>query len=76
MPAGRKATAGPKARTAGTVQTGLPWWALALAVAAFAGFFALLASPASADPGPDATGAGTVARVVAFVQLALGELAA
>ncbi|MEU8552048.1 hypothetical protein [Streptomyces roseoverticillatus] len=76
MPAGTKGSAGTKARTTSTAQAGLPWWALALAVAAFTGFFALLASPASADPGADAAGTGAVARVVAFVQLALGELAA
>ncbi|MFF7728144.1 hypothetical protein [Streptomyces sp. NPDC008001] len=68
--------AGTKDRTPHAVQTGLPWWGLALAAAAFLTFFALLASPASADPGPEAAGPGTVARVVAYVQLVLGELAA
>ncbi|CAM5579559.1 hypothetical protein [Streptomyces abikoensis] len=75
-PAGTEGPAGPEARTVSTVQAGLPWWALALAVAAFTAFFALTAAPASADPAPDAAGAGPVARVVAFVQLALGALTA
>ncbi|MCQ8771415.1 hypothetical protein V7793_35185 [Streptomyces sp. KLMMK] len=65
--------AGTKARTPGTVQTRLPWWALALAAAAFTVFCTLLAAPATADSGPDPAASGTVARVVAFVRLALGE---
>ncbi|PSJ24161.1 hypothetical protein B7P34_34880 [Streptosporangium nondiastaticum] len=76
MPAGTKVSAGSKARTTSIAQAYLPWWALALAVAIFTAFFALLSSPASADPGAGAAGAGAVDHVVAFVQLALGRLAA
>ena len=63
--------AGPNARTPGSVQTRLPWWALVLPVVAFATLFALLTVPAAADPGPGHAGAGTVARVVEFARSAL-----
>ncbi|MCD9142363.1 hypothetical protein [Streptomyces albireticuli] len=74
-------SAGTKARIRpGTAQTRLPWWALVLPVVAFVTLLALLTSPASAtdavEPGAGTAGPGTVARVVDFVQHALGRLAA
>ncbi|MEU5421180.1 hypothetical protein ACFY1P_22835 [Streptomyces sp. NPDC001407] len=66
-------SAGTKHRTHGTVQTKLPWWGLVLPAAAFVALFLLLASPASSSEPRGTTGAaGSVARVVDFVQHTLG----
>ncbi|RLV08124.1 hypothetical protein CTZ27_04630 [Streptomyces griseocarneus] len=61
--------------TARTVQTRLPWWGVALPAVAFALLLFLLAGPAaSASPESGSTlgAAGALARLVAFVQYALG----
>ncbi|MEU4211917.1 hypothetical protein AB0F13_18250 [Streptomyces sp. NPDC026206] len=55
-------------------QTRLPWWALALPIAAFVALFCLPASPASADSGPGA-GGGSMARVVQLVRHSAERLA-
>ncbi|MBT2384201.1 hypothetical protein [Streptomyces sp. ISL-11] len=68
-------SAGPNARTSGTVQTRLPWWALVIPVVAFASLLALLTVPASAEPGSAHGGPGAVSRVVEFVQTALARQA-
>ncbi|GAA0489619.1 hypothetical protein ABZ951_17595 [Streptomyces sp. NPDC046215] len=66
-------SAGTKARTTGTVQTRLPWWALALPAAAFVALFVLLAAPASAHSGSSPGAGGSLARVVELVQHSLGD---
>ncbi|MCC3771220.1 hypothetical protein K6I34_004070 [Streptomyces sp. UNOC14_S4] len=73
MPGG---TPHPPRGTARTAQTRLPWWGVALPAAAFALLLFLLAGPAApASPESGTTlaaAAGALARLVAFVQYAIG----